>query len=100
MGEEKQAEEKIRQSEIINNLGEHKPKFEGISFRKTWQVNVIDNKLVPTYYNGEEIRPINTKKLLELRKENPNIKIDGIEFYQSETAIVRFIFNFLGGFLC
>lgn len=65
------------------------PKAAGISTKKIWQVQVTDDAAVPSYVNGVCIRPVDTKKLLDLRRLNPNVKIDGVEFYQTESLAVR-----------
>ena len=90
-GEER--EKKLKEIEKIEKIGEYKPKdigkVKGLSSQKRWQVRIIENKEVPSFYEGEEIRSINTKKILEIRKEKPEVKIPGIEFYQEEHLIIR-----------
>ena len=92
-GNEEVAKSKLRQAEMIENLEKYTVKFfqnqNGISTQKRWQVRITDNKSVPAFFDGIEIREINTKKLLEIRKENPNIKIPGVEFYQVENILIR-----------
>ncbi len=92
-GDEKIASSKLRQAEMIENLESFTSKiFQnpiGITTQKHWKCRITDNKLVPAFFNGLEIREISTKKLLELRKVNPNIKITGIEFYQVESVVIR-----------
>ncbi len=92
-GDEETAKSKLRQAEMIENLESFTSKIfqssSGITTQKRWQCRITDNKLVPAFFNGVEIREINTKKLLELRKVNPEIKIPGVEFYQSENIAIR-----------
>lgn len=92
-GDEEKAQSKLRQAEMIENLESFTSKIfqspSGITTQKRWQCRVTDNKLVPAFFNGIEIREISTKKLLELRKVNPGIKIPGVEFYQSENIAIR-----------
>jgi len=92
-GDEEAAKYKLRQAEMIENLESFTSKIfqnpKGITTQKRWQCRITDNKLVPAFFDGVEIREINTKKLLELRKMKPEIKIPGIEFYRSENIVIR-----------
>ena len=45
--------------------------------------------MCPCFFDGIEIREINTKKLLEIRKKTPEVKIPGVEFYQDENLVIR-----------
>lgn len=92
-GDKETAESKLRQAEMIENLEKYTAKFfqnpDGITTQKRWQCRITDNKSVPAFFNGIEIREINTKKLLEIRKENPNVKIPGVGFYQTENIVIK-----------
>lgn len=91
-GNYKQAEIKFAESEKLKriNLSLNVCSNENkIPTQKRFKCKVTDNQLVPCFFNGVEIREINTKKLLEIRKENPSIKIPGVEFYQEENLIIR-----------
>lgn len=92
-GDEETSKLKFRQAEMIENLERYTEKIfknqNGISTQKRWQVRITDNESVPAFWGGIEIREINTKKLLEIRKENPNVKIPGVEFYQMENIAIR-----------
>lgn len=92
-GDKETAEAKLRQAEMIENLEKYTAKVfqkqDGITTQKRWQVRITDNESVPAFWDGIEIREINTKKLLEIRKENPNVKIPGVEFYQKENIVIR-----------
>lgn len=92
-GDEDTAKSKLRQAEMIENLESFTSKIfqrpSGLTTQKHWKCRITDNKLVPAFFNGIEIREINNKRLLELRKLNPGIKIPGIEFYQSENIAIR-----------
>jgi hypothetical protein len=92
-GDEETAKSKLRQAELIENLESFTSKIfqspNGITTQKRWQCRITDNKLVPAFSNGFEIREISTKQILELRKINPKIKIPGVEFYQSENIVIR-----------
>lgn len=78
---------------MIENLEKYTAKVfqkqDGIITQKRWQVRITDNESVPAFFNGIEIREINTKKLSEIRKENPNVKIPGVEFYQRENIVIK-----------
>lgn len=92
-GDKETAESKFRQAEMIENLEKYTAKVfqnpDGIITQKRWQVRITDNKSVPVFWGGIEIRETNTKKLLEIRKENPNVQIPGVEFYQMESVVIK-----------
>ena len=92
-GDKKKAESKLLQAEMIENLEKYTAKVfqkqDGITTQKRWQVRILDNESVPAFFDGVEIREINAKKLLEIRKENPSVKIPGVEFYQTENIVIR-----------
>ena len=86
-------EEKSNDVELLENLPyfstNYFPKIKGLNFQKRWNIKVLDEKSVPAYFDDCEIRPIKTAKILEMRKQNPNINIPGIEFYQQENVIIK-----------
>lgn len=91
-GKYEEAERKSAESEKLKRINLSLDLFSKenkITTQKRWKCKVTDNKSVPCFFNGVEIREINTKKLLEIRKENPSIKIPGIEFYTEENLIIR-----------
>lgn len=92
-GDEKTSEIKRQQAEKIRNLPILSEKIfcpeDGFSFRKTWHARITDEHMVPSYFEGHEVRSIDMKKLLEVRRENPKAKIPGIEFYQSESLVLK-----------
>ena len=91
-GSSQEAEEKWSQAEKLQNIKtslSEKSCIKGITTQKRFKCRVTDNKLVPCFFDGVEIREINTKKLLEIRKENPSIQIPGVEFYQEEILMIR-----------
>lgn len=91
-GKYKEAELKLAESEKLKrislslDLSQNENK---INTQKRWKCKVTDNKLVPCFFNGIEIREINTKKLLEIKRKNPEVKIPGVEFYKDENLIIR-----------
>ena len=92
-GDKISAEMKIMQAEMVSSLNQKSspdiPHVEGVSSQKRWKCRITDNKLVPAFFNNVEIRQVNTKKILELRRQEPNIKIPGVEFYQDEIIAIR-----------
>ena len=61
----------------------------GVSTKKIWKVRVTDEKAIPAYVNGICIRPVDERTIMQLHRMNPNVKIDGISFYQENTLAVR-----------
>lgn len=91
-GDLEQFEYKLDQAEKLENIDlslDSNLKETKITTQKRWKCRITDNKSVPAFFNGVEIREINTKKLLEIRKLNPNVKIPGVEFYQSENIVIK-----------
>ena len=78
--------EKLERISLSLDLSKNQNK---ISTQKRFKCRVTDNKLVPCFFDGIEIREINTKKLLEIRKKAPEVKIPGVEFYQDESVVIR-----------
>lgn len=92
-GDTSSAEMKMLQAEMVSSLTQKidlpSQKIEGLGTQKRWKCRITDNELVPAFFNGIEIREVNLKKILEIRKKEPSIKIPGIEFYQDEIITVR-----------
>lgn len=78
--------EKLERAKLSLNLHKSQNK---INTQKRFKCKVTDNKLVPCFFNEVEIREVNTKKLLEIRKENPGVEIPGVKFYQDESVIIK-----------
>lgn len=78
--------EKLERAKLSLDLHKSQNK---INTQKRFKCKVTDNKLVPCFFNEIEIREINTKKLLEIRKENPGVEIPGVKFYQDESVIIK-----------
>ena len=78
--------EKLERISLSLDLSKNQNK---INTQKRFKCKVTDNKLVPCFFDGIEIREINTKKLLEIRKKAPEVKIPGVEFYQDENLVIR-----------
>lgn len=92
-GDEIEAESKFQQAEMIENLEKYTAKIfhksNGMSVQKRWDCRITNNELVPAFFNGIEIREVNTQKLLEIRKQQPSVEIPGVEFYQKEIISIR-----------
>lgn len=65
------------------------PKIQGVSTKKVWKVRITDEKAVPNYVNGICIRPVDERAIMQIHRLNPNVKIAGCEFFQSEQLAVR-----------
>lgn len=78
--------EKLERISLSLGLSKNQNK---INTQNRFKCKVTDNKLVPCFFDGIEIREINTKKLLEIRKKTPEVKISGVEFYQDESVVIR-----------
>lgn len=65
------------------------PKVAGVSKKKVWKVKITDEKAVPTYVAGICIRPVDERAIMQLHRLNPNVKIPGVTFFQTEQLAVR-----------
>ena len=63
--------------------------LKGLLFQERTKCEIVNNKLVPSFFKGLEIREINTKKILEIKHKNPEINIPGIKFYKEKSVAVR-----------
>jgi hypothetical protein len=83
-----QEEEQELFGEIITK--ESKPDLQGTHVRKTWKARVIDESKVPVMYGNHVIRTIDMSKLNDIAKYTQGqAVIDGVEFYQDESVIIR-----------
>lgn len=65
-------------------------KQEGISYMTDYEIVVVDNKKVPTYVNGIEIRPIDVQAIKKLAKASKGqIQIVGIKILEKKIMKVR-----------
>lgn len=73
--------------EVIEN---DKVDLNGTYIKKTWKARIIDESKVPVMYEKMCIRDVNLSKLNDIAKfTEGKAKIDGVEFYQEETVVVR-----------
>lgn len=86
------AEEKFKLAEKLRNtkISFDKEKYlKGLLFQERTKCEIIDKKIVPSFFKGLEIREVNTKKILEIKRENPEIDIPGIKFYKEKSIAIR-----------
>jgi hypothetical protein len=91
--EEKNKElEDIFGLEIKEEIEPQKPKVElgGTHVRKKWKARVIDEDKVPEKIGNIRIKKIDMKVLNEYAQMfNGEKQIDGVEFYQEESVVIR-----------
>ncbi len=91
-GDLPKAEEKFKLAEKLAHvkISFDKEKYlKGLLFQERTKCEIVDNKLVPSFFKGLEIREVNTKKILEIKRENPEIDIPGIKFYKEKSVAIR-----------
>lgn len=66
------------------------PDLKGTHIRKIWKARIVDESIVPINYGKMCIREINMSKLNDIAKYTEGkAEIEGVEFYQEETVVVR-----------
>lgn len=91
-GDLPRAEEKFKLAEKLAHMKidfDKEKYLKGLLFQERMKCEIVDNKLVPSFFNGLEIREVNTKKILEIKHKNPEIDIPGIKFYKEKSVAVR-----------
>ena len=87
--QKQQEEEKEMFGQVITVQSEA-PKLGGTHVRKTWKARIIDEKKVPIYFRKHVLRPIDMSKLNDIAKfEEGEAEIEGVEFYQEESVVIR-----------
>jgi len=67
-----------------------KPKVQGVSTTKSWKIKSIDPNLVPTFFNGIELRPVDKAAVLRLVKASKgSIIIPGVEIEEDVVISAR-----------
>lgn len=61
----------------------------GTHVRKKIRAKVVDEKAVPTYYMKLCIRPIDLKQLETIAQFDGKVEIDGIEWVEESTVVIR-----------
>ena len=93
-GDDQQAAINMAMAEMVSEMPAapvvQTPTAQGTSIRKTWKAKVVDEKLVPAYFNGMELRTINMTALNNLAKTTKGtMQIPGVEFYEDSTLSIR-----------
>ena len=91
-GDLPRAEERFKLAEKLAHIKidfDKEKYLKGLLFQERTKCEIVDNKLVPSFFNGLEIREVNTKKILEIKHKNPEIDIPGIKFYKEKSVAVR-----------
>lgn len=66
------------------------PKLNGTHVRTRWKARIIDESKVPVKFGNHVIRPIDLSKLNDIAQfEKGQIQIDGVEFYEEESVVIR-----------
>lgn len=87
--QKEQEEEKELFGEVLTPTVEA-PKLNGTHVRKVWKARIIDESKVPVKFGNHVIRPIDISKLNDIAKfEKGQIQIDGVEFYEEESVVIR-----------
>lgn len=74
----------------IKQINVSAPTTNGVSVRMIRKARVTDEKLVPAYFDGYELRTINMSILNSLAKmTSGDSKIPGVEFYEESIMTVR-----------
>ena len=93
-GDDQAAAIHMAMAEVVSDMPAapvvEKPTAQGTSIRKTRKARVVDEKLVPAYFNGMELRSINMSVLNSLAKTTKGtMQIPGVEFYEEAALSVR-----------
>ena len=65
-------------------------KVEGLSFRKDYEIEVVDPLKVPSYINGTEIRKIDLTQIKRfIKMTNNGVEIPGIKVKETKIAVSR-----------
>jgi len=91
-GDLPKAEEKFKLAEKLAHIKidfDKEKYLKGLLFQERTKCEIVDNKLVPTFFEGVELREINTKKILDIKHKNPEIDIPGIKFYKEKSVAIR-----------
>lgn len=95
-GDTAAAEYAMMEAEVMDDAANsspvayQKPKAEGVSYSRSWEITEVDDKQVPVKLNGMTLRPVDTKAILALIKASKGeIEIPGIKFKETKTISVR-----------
>lgn len=93
-GDDQQAAINMAMAEMVSEMPAAPvvaaPTAQGTSIRKTWKARIVDEKLVPAYFNGMMLRSIDMSTLNNLAKTTKGtIEIPGVEFFEDASLSVR-----------
>lgn len=75
---------------LNTNISSSVQKVDGVSYRTDYDVEIIDDKKVPSYIGGIEIRQINVQAIKKLAKATKGkIEIDGIKIIEKKVSSIR-----------
>lgn len=90
------AEMAMMEAEVMDDMSESvavagvKPKADGASASKDWEIVDIDTNLVPTSVAGVEIRPVDRAAVMRLiRASKGSIKIEGVTYKEVVKIALR-----------
>ena len=90
------AEMAMMEAEVMDDMSESvavagaKPKADGASASKDWEIVDIDTNLVPTSVAGVEIRPVDKAAVMRLiRASKGSIKIEGVAYKEVVKIALR-----------
>lgn len=90
------AEMAMMEAEVMDDMSESvavagaKPKADGASASKDWEIVDIDTNLVPTSVAGVEIRPVDKAAVMRLiRASKGSIKIEGVTYKEVVKIALR-----------
>ena len=96
VGDAAGAELAMMEAEIMDDMSESvavagaKPKADGASTSKDWEIVDIDTNLVPTSVAGVEIRPVDRAAVMRLiRASKGSIKIEGVTYKEVVKIALR-----------
>lgn len=95
-GDTAEAEAAIEEAEIMDNaastisVAAKKPKANGVTTKKDWEIVSIESDKVPTTFMGIEIRPVDTAAVMRLiRMSKGQVSIPGIQYKETVQMLFR-----------
>lgn len=71
-------------------IADNKPEVKGVSTTVDWEIESIDNKVVPDFFAGAEIRPVDDKAIMRLiRATKGTIEIPGVKYKKTQRVSLR-----------
>lgn len=94
-GDEKVMESKLEEAVAVSDKPVYvppviKPVAEGISTRKMWRAEIVEDAMVPAYIAGVVIRPVDVKAIERLAEASKgSVEIPGVRLYQETIMSIR-----------